>query len=193
MERALAPYLAGRDASIDAGRQLGIVSQPDRITLDDLAAGAEPQAFRAAVQAPLAEYADALDGLAAGVDRLALPASTWAAELRHGFAIDRLRARFVLETYEATLQHLAGDAAAAAQHATRAADLLERGRAVVAARHRDLHDPHARRLVEHGPNRTFYPYGYLFMADTLCYWQREIVQMQAILGTAAITPPACLL
>jgi hypothetical protein len=31
------------------------------------------------------------------------------------------------------------------------------------------------------------------MADTPCHWQREIVQMQAILGTAAITPPACLL
>jgi hypothetical protein len=30
------------------------------------------------------------------------------------------------------------------------------------------------------------------MADTLCYWQREIRQMQAILGTGAIARPhAC--
>jgi hypothetical protein len=190
MERALAAYLAGRDTAIDAGRLLGIVSQPDRITLDDLAAGADPQAFRALVQEPLAEYADALDRLAAGVDRLSLPSSTWAAELRDGFAIDRLRARFVLEAHEATLRHLAGEAAAKL-HAARAAELLEQARAVVAARHGDLHDTHVRRLVDRTTNRTFYQFGYLFMAETLCYWRRELGQMQVILGTATAAPPAC--
>ncbi len=193
MERELIAYLAGRDAAIDAGRLLGIVSQPDRITLDDLAAGADPQAFRTAVQEPLAEYVDALDRLAARVDRLPLPESTWAAELRDGFAVDWLRARFVLELYEAMLRHLAGEASAAVQHAARAVELLERARDVVAARHRDLHDTHARRLVDRTTNRTFYQFGYLFMADTLCYWQRELVQLQAILGTATGAVPACLL
>jgi len=193
MERRLIAYLAGRDAAIDAGRLLGIVSQPDRITLDDLAAGADPQAFRAAVQAPLAEYADELDRLAAGVERLALPDSRWAAELRHGFALDQLRARFVLELYEAALGHVAGEAAAARDHSARAAELLERARSIVSLRHRDLHDTHARRLVDRITNRTFYQYGYLFMADTLCYWQRELAQLQAILGTATAPPPSCLL
>ena len=191
MERELIAYLAGRDAAIDAGRLLGIVSQPDRITLDDLAAGADPRAFRTAVQEPLAEYVDALDRLAARVDRLSLPESRWAAELRDGFEIDWLRARFVLELYEATLRHLASEAAAAEQHAARAAELLERARGVVTARHRDLHDTHARRLVDRTPNRTFYQFGYLFMADTLCYWQRELVQLQGILGTATAAVPAC--
>ncbi len=193
MERRLAAYVAGRDAAIDAGRALGIVSQPDRITLDDLAAGADLQAFRAMVQEPLAEYADALDRLAAELGRRALPESTWAAELRDGFEANRLRARFVLEAQEATLRHLTGDTAAAKLSAARAADLLERGRAVVTARHRDLHDTHVRRLVERKTNRTFYQFGYLFMADTLCYWQRELAQMQAILGTATAAPPGCLL
>jgi hypothetical protein len=194
MERRLIAYLAGREASIDAGRLLGIVSQPDRITIDDLATGAaDPQAFRAAVQAPLAEYAGELDGLAEGINRLSLPDNPWAAELRDGFAVNRLRARFVLEIYEATLGHLAGEAAAARDHVTRAAELLERARGVVAARHRDLHDTHARRLVERTTNRTFYQYGYLFMADTLCFWKRELAQLQAILGTATAPPPGCLL
>jgi hypothetical protein len=192
MERALVAYLAGRDAAIDAGRAAGIVSQPDRITLDDLAAGADPQAFRAAVQAPLGEYAAALDRLADDLARTSLPESRWAAELRDGFEIDRLRARFVLEVQEATLRHLAGDPAAARRAAASAASLLERGRAVVAARHRDLHAPDRRNLVGRMLNRTFYQFGYLFMADTLCYWQRELVQMQAILGTATGVPPACL-
>lgn len=191
MEKELVAYLAGRDAAIDAGRSLGIVSQPDRVTLDDLAAGADPQAFRAGVLAPLAEYADAIERLAAGVEKLSLPETTWAAELRDGFAINRVRARFVIELYEATLAQLAGDPAAARRHADAAEGLLERGRAVVTRRHRDLHDTHTRRLVDRTPNRTFYQFGYLHMADTLCYWRRELAQLEAIMDTASGVPPAC--
>ena len=47
----------------------------------------------------------------------------------------------------------------------------------------DLHDTHHRRLVDKTPNHTFYQFGYLYMADTLCYWQRELDQAGTILGT----------
>lgn len=192
MDRALVAYLGGRDAAIDAGRQLGIVSQPDRITVDDLAAGADAAAFRTQVLAPLEAYAGVLDELGGRLEAAPLPQGRWTAELRDGVAIDRIRARFVAEVYAAALDHLAGDGAAAAAHRERAAELLASGRAVVAKRHADLHDPHGRQLVDETPNRTFYQYGYLFMADTLCYWQRELAQVDAILGRATGAPPSCL-
>jgi hypothetical protein len=192
MEQKLVPYLAGRDAAIDAGRALGIVSQPDRITVDDLAAGADRAAFRTGVMAPLEAYAGRLDELGARLGATKLPDSRWAAELRDGMTVNQIRARFVLAVYEATLQELAGDAAAAAEQRARAAELLEQGRAVVTARHADLHDPHGRRLVERTTNRTFYQFGYLFMADTLCYWQRELAQVDKILGLSSSPPPACI-
>lgn len=36
-----------------------------------------------------------------------------------------------------------------------------------------------------------YQFGYLHMADTLCYWRRELAQLEAIMGTASGVPPAC--
>nr|MBA3540779.1 hypothetical protein [Deltaproteobacteria bacterium] len=95
--KRLAAYLAGRDIAIDSGDVAGIVSQPDRITFADLVASADP-AFGTTVMAPLATYADALDAIA-----LPARADRWAAEVVDGLAIDRVRARFVLETYGAVL------------------------------------------------------------------------------------------
>jgi len=48
IDLSLAPYLASRDVAIDSGRTLGVVSQPDRVTYDDLVAGADPAAFEQA-------------------------------------------------------------------------------------------------------------------------------------------------
>jgi hypothetical protein len=192
MGNRLVQYLAGRDTAIDAGRQLGIVSQPDRVTFEDLAAGADPVAFHAQVIQPLARYAAELDAIARELDAADLPAGRWSAELRDGLAIDRLRARFVLETYGAALSQVAGDAAAATVHADRAAELLAAAQDVVAGRHLDLHDTHGRRLVDKTPNQTFYQFGYLFMADTLCYWGRELTQVRAMLGSTTTAPASCL-
>jgi len=182
MDDALAPYVAGRDAAIDAGRLLGIVSQPDRVTFDDLATLADWSAFRAQVLAPLARYAQGLDQLAVDI-----PDTRWGRELADGLAVDGLRAHFVGATYEAQLAQLAGDRAGAAAQLARAHRLLDEAQAVVRRRHADLHDPHGRRLVEqHSPNHTFYAFGYLGMADTLCYWARELAQVEGL------TPNSCL-
>jgi hypothetical protein len=182
MDAGLAPYVAGRDAAIDAGRLLGIVSQPDRVTFDDLATLADWSAFRAQVLAPLAAYARALDALAVDV-----PDTRWGRELADGIAVDRLRAHFVGAAYEAQLAQLAGDRAGAAAQLAIAHRLLAEAQAIVRGRHADLHDPHGRRLVEqHAPNHTFYAFGYLAMADTLCYWARELAQVEGE------TPASCL-
>ena len=46
----------------------------------------------------------------------------------------------------------------------------------------DLHDTHGKRLVDETTNQTTYQFGYLYMADTLCYWNRELMQVRSILG-----------
>ncbi|HEY5935497.1 MAG TPA: hypothetical protein VIU61_12695 [Kofleriaceae bacterium] len=193
MDRELVQYLAGRDAAIDAGRSLDIVSQPDRVTFEDLMAGGDRTAFEADVMVPLRAYADAIEALDTTVQELDLKVSRWSGELRDGFTIDRLRARFVLETYGATLAHLAGDAAGATAHVATGAALLEEARAVVKRRHADLHDDHDRILVDSTTNRTFYQYGYLYNADTVCFWERELTQVETLLGSATKAPRGCLL
>jgi len=185
-------YLVGRDATIDLGRTLGIVSQPDRLTFDQLVAGQDdPVHPIAETLGRLATYADALDGIARTFAALDRTDDRWTRELRDGIEIDGLRAHFVEETYQATLAHIAGDAAAATGHFTAAHALLDRAHTVVTARDADLHDSHGRRLLDKTPNQTFYQFGYLFMADTLCYWQRELDQVGNILGTVSTAPGSC--
>jgi len=192
----LMAYIAGRALDIDVGRTMGIVSQPDRVTFDDLVAGASVPAFSADVLAPLEVYADRLDAIAAQLARADLPSTSWGDELRDGFAIDRLRARFVIATYQAVLAHLGGAPDEATTRVDEAARLLAEAMPVVQRRHGDLHDTHRRRLLDASsdanPNQTFYQYGYLYMADTLCYWRRELAQVEGILGQASMPPPGCL-
>ncbi|MEO8699500.1 MAG: hypothetical protein ABI867_05625 [Kofleriaceae bacterium] len=189
----LVQYVAGRDAAMDAGRTVGIVSQPDRVVFDDFVMGvADPAAFDTTVMQPLAVYADELDAIAADLDAADLPSNRWGRELHDGIAIDRVRARFVLATYGATLAHLAGDETAARAELARADTLLAQGQAIVLERHGDLHDTHGRRLLDKVTNRTFYQYGYLNNADSLCFWKRELVQVGGILGSTSAIPPNCL-
>jgi hypothetical protein len=190
MGAQLAAYIAGRDAAIDAGRQLGIISQPDKITFDQLVASDDVADFTTSVLTPLGTYADALDGRQTELDALHLPESRWARELEQGLAIDRLRARFAIATYQTVIDFITGaDTTADYQHAS---DLLDQAQGVVSARDGDLHDDHGTRLTATTNNVTEYPYGYLHNADTLCYWHRELDQLAAILGnTSAMTPPNC--
>lgn len=195
----LAAYVASRDASMDLGRSLGIVSQPDRTTFDDLAAMPSLAAwFEPMILAPLVAYRDALAAIPA-------PAAgdRWRAEIADGLAIDVVRADFVIAAYRATLAHLSGDAATARARYQDAQDALARARAIVDRRHAALHDFAATsadaavsahgRLTSRGENYTYYQYGYLYQADTLCFWHRELDQVGAILGVSTETPPNCIL
>jgi hypothetical protein len=188
----LAPYLASRDALIDAGRTLHVISQPDRVTFDDLVAAddATRTAFVSDVMTPLDAYASQLDALAA---RAPSDDTRWAREVRDGFAIDRARAHFIEALYLATLNHIVGDDAAAATDRATAASELATAASIVHGRHHDLHDPHGDRLIARSASSTAYDFAYLYMADTLCYWHRELDQVDAILGNTTMTPPSCLL
>jgi len=186
----LTGYLVGRDAVIDIGRAADIVSQPDRVTFDQLVTGqGRDEVIFMLFQ--LRRYADELDALDAQLAALDLRDSRWSRELTDSFAINRLRARFVLATYEATLASIDGDPATAATRFGHAEELLARARTVVKRRHGDLHDTHGRRLLDKTTNQTFYQFGYLFFADNLCYWDRELVQVGGVLGSTTAVPPSC--
>jgi len=192
IDERLAPYMAGRDVAIDTGAMLDppIVSQPDRITFDELVGDPAIESFEASVLVPLRAHADALDALADQLAGTKLPVSRWSHEVRDGFAIDQLRARFVLATYGAVLAHLRGEGGDAEYAEAQA--LLAQAHAIVSSRHANLHDSHGRRLVGKTPNSTFYQFGYLYMAETLCYWQRELDQVGGILGNTTKVPNGCL-
>lgn len=184
----LAGYMAGRDAVIDAGRMLNIISQPDRITFDQLTPDMVGS-FSQNVIAPLSAHAAAMDALGKRLAKLSLSDSKWGREVRDGLTIDRLRADFVLATYGAVIAHLTGGDEKTPL--ATAAALLEQAKTVVAGRHHDLHDTHGRRIAEQPTNHTSYQFGYLHMADTLCYWRRELTQVENILGTSTDTPSSC--
>ncbi len=186
----LTGYLVGRDSVIDLGKQLDILSQPDRVEFADIVAGTGRPEIETML-GDLRAYAADLTTLHAELRALPLPDNVWARELEDGFAINELRAKFVAATWDATLAHVDGDPAAAAAALADAADLADRARAVVKRRHGDLHDHHGRRLLDKTANETFYQFGYLMFADNLCYWDRELAQVGGILGETTAVLPSC--
>ncbi len=191
----LVQYVAGRDIAIDVGRELDIVSQPDRVTFDDLET-AEPSArdaFQNDIIERLTSYRAQLQDLEDDLEALGLDNNRWTRELRDGVIMDRLRVDYMIHLYTATLDHLAGDSARAETDVAQARALLGDALQIVVHRHDDLHDALGARLIEETPNRTFYQYGYLFMADTLCYWKRELAQVENILSGTSEPIPTCLL
>lgn len=192
IEQRLIGYLVGRDVAIDAGdmQTPPIISQPDRITFYDLAADPSRADEVDGKLAQIEEYADIVAGLQRQLEALDLPNTRWTRELRDGIVMDKLRAEFVVANYRSVLAHLRGGSDAAARD--RAMQILATARKQVASRHADMHDTHRRRLVDKTPNHTFYQFGYLYMADTLCYWQRELDQAGAMLGNSSEIPNSCL-
>jgi hypothetical protein len=188
----LAPYFASRDALIDAGRSIDVISQPDRVTFSDLAAAstAERASFQTTVMTPLAAFVATLDAFDERVNKLHLPDTRWARELIDGFAIDRARAHFIYEAYATTLAHLAGDDASTTSAHASALGWLATGASIVARRHGDRHLGD-NDIIDTNDNYTVYAFGYLYMADTLCYWHRELDQVDGILGNTSVEPPSC--
>jgi len=186
----LTGYLVGRDAVIDIGRTSNIVSQPDRVTYDLLVAG---MGRSEVIQMlfTMRRYAAELEELDADLAALAVPANRWSRELRDSFAINRLRARFVVATYDATLAAIDGNTSAAETAYAEAEALLADAREVVGRRHGDLHDTLGRRHVEITANQTFYQFGYLFFANNVCYWKRELTQIEGLIRGTSPRVPSC--
>jgi hypothetical protein len=202
IDQRLAGYVASRDVIIDTGDQFDppIISQPRRVLFEEVVApGFDVATFESSVVGPLGTHAEAVAAIEAQLATLALPDSRWSRELRDGVAIDRLRTAYMEALYSAVVAKARGGSGAAEYE--RATQLFEEAKPVVAARHSDLHATHRNppkmgvskfRLIDRGMNWGQYQYGYLYMADTLCFWERELVQVGTILGTTTATPPGCL-
>ena len=187
----LAPYLAGRAAFIDLGEQVGIVSQPDRVDIDEVQAlsADERAAFEAEVVGPLQTLASNLDGVVDAVS--GLPPDPWFDEVRDGMQVTAWRAHYAAAMWSAAVTYAAGEDATADVAA--AEDALGSAREVVARRHAALHDPEPERLTTAADNPTLYDYGYLRWAGELCYWERELAQLHNLVQDAGETVPGCAL
>lgn len=194
MGARLAGYLAGRDSIMDVGYQLGIVSQPERLTFAQVAALPEPDraAFGDAVVDGLRALAEETAAVLEDVRALHLPGGqTWLDEVLDGIEVDALRAEYVARLYQAVLNHAdhGGDDGELAQ----AESLRQQARVVVDRRHGAMHDPDAAALVERNDNPTIYDYGYLYRAEQLCFWEREKVQAEGLVLGVQGTDPGCAL
>ncbi len=188
----LAAYVASRDQLIDAGDRLGIFSQPDRPEFSELNA-ATPEVredFRLRVLEKLKRHADELTALAAEAE--ALPSDDPVmAELKDGVQVTAARVRFIHALYAATLAYasLGRDDGLLAQ-----AELeLALGKELVARRRKALWDPDPKPILRNTPNPTFYQYGYLREADSLCFWERERAQARNVVLQAGLSVPGCVL
>ncbi|MCA9667580.1 MAG: hypothetical protein KC503_18395 [Myxococcales bacterium] len=197
IDQRLAPYLAGRDSVLDLGRKLDppIISQPDRPSLEEIKAydQSKRDAFTRSVLEPLAALRDGIAALAARLRGFGLDTrqNPFAAELVDAFEITEARARFVTALFSAALALAAEkpiDTFSAAMD-----QALADGKAIVARRHGALFYPEPERLLPRRPNATFYPFGYLHQAHTLCYWVREHALLARLAGTGKPSVPNCAL
>lgn len=193
IEQRLAAYLAGRDQIIDVGDQRGIFSQPDRPELSELAAmtPAARADFVTRRLEPMRAFADDLTALEGELEALSLPADAWLDEQRDGFAITAARARYIHAIYAATVEYAqsGGDGGWLAK-----ADAeLDKAKVIVARRRNALWDPDPKSILRNNDNPTFYKYGYLREADSLCFWSRERAQARQLILQTGDTIPGCVL
>jgi hypothetical protein len=188
----LAAYVASRDQIIDAGDRLGIFSQPDRPEFSELAvaSAATRDDFRVRVLEKLKVHADELTALA--LESSALPSNDPVmAELADGVQVTAARVRYIHALYAATLSfaETGGDGGWLAQ-----ADAhLATGKSIVARRRRAMWDPDPRPITANNANPTFYQYGYLREAFSLCFWEREGAQAKNVVLQAGLSVPGCVL
>lgn len=74
-----------------------------------------------------------------------------------------------------------------------AEDELAKAETLVRKRRNALWDPDSVEILRNNDNPTFYDYGYLREADTLCFWKRERAQVRNLLLGEGLFIPACVL
>jgi hypothetical protein len=92
---------------------------------------------------------------------------------------------------DALLAYADGDLATASSDIEASEGTRAVAEGVVARRHADLHDPDPARLTGMLENPTFYDYGYLRHADTLCFWERDHVQVRNLVLGETTNDPGC--
>lgn len=193
----LAPWLASRDWTFEAGDAIGIYSQPTRPSFAAIAAmtPAERASFRTNVVDRMASLRDAFIGHRDAIDALGLPAGEpFLDEIRDGVEADAERATFIHALLEATLAHAAGDTASVTSWMAAADAAQERASVVIARRHGSLHYPDADTIrASERDNATAYNYGYLREAETRCFYDREKTEVRNLVNGTSDAVPFCAL
>ena len=190
----LAAYLAGRDAIIDAGDVMGIFSQPDRPEFSEIVA-MTPEAradFKARVVEKLKVYADELTALSAEAQALDAAGDPVLVELQESLAVTASRARFAYDVFGAAVAFADGEDATSLL--TAASAEFDASLAITQGHRRKYWHPSPLSLVATTQNNaTFYDYGYLREADTLCFWKRELYQARNVIKGEGNLIPSCVL
>lgn len=192
--KRLAAYLASRDEVIEVGKARGIVSQPDRVLFSELRAlpAVERDAFVRRVLEPLKTFAAEQTRLDGELTALALPKDNpFFVELHDGVGVTAARGRFIHALYAAVVADARGESVEALLLEAEAE--LAKAEGFVSSRRRALWDPDSIELLRNKDNPTFYDYGYLREADTLCFWKRERAQVRNLLKGEGLFVPACVL
>ncbi len=180
----LAPYLAGRDQVLDAAFSLGHVAAPDRPAFGSL------DASFSSTLARLAAHADEVEALAVEAAPLA-GTDPFLDELVDGLEITAARARFSWAVFAAAQAFNTGQPHAPALEIAKAQ--LVRGQRAAGRRRLAFHAPNGQQLISEGSNPSFYDYGYLRDANTLCFWRRELAQVKNLVEQAGVPVPGCVL
>jgi len=193
----LAAYLAGRELIIDVGGYQGIVSQPDRPSFAGIQTMNDAQLDEMSARVDeLAALSDDLLAIAATVPTHTYRTATvpepnaWFVEVHQGLTVTALRARFAAEVFGAAVTLARGgdpqpELLAAASTMGEAAEQVH-------ARHAALHWTGGTRILDQvDDNDTLYQFGYLAKADDLCFWERELIQMENEAGGTPQSVPDC--
>lgn len=194
MVERLAPWVASRDFTFDAGDLMGVFSQPRRPSYAAVAAmtQAELASFRASVLEPLEAMRDAVAARRAALEALRLPDDLFLKETVDGVAIDHERIAFASAIVSALVAHASGDDAAANTALAEAETIRTRAQAIIDRRHREtLHPDPSRILSEQEDTAGIYDYGYLREAVRTCFYERELVDARNVIRGESATLPFC--
>lgn len=188
MEDGLAAYLASTDLTFALGIAMDFWTQPRRAEVEDVLAmdPAALDAFDTEVVQPLAALRDALRSLRDGMADVG--DDPFARELRDGVEIDVARAEFAAAVWSGALLAARGGSLDGALAEARAARAAAEG--IVTRRHAALFDPDGATLIRNRVTTSgLYQYGYLREADRLCFYDRELAQLEnAALGMSLVVP-----
>ena len=177
IELKLDRYMCGVDNIMELGYGADIISQPRRMSFSEMADQEASQLRDIVTQ--LRTFAQEHESRRVNIDN----PDIWLRELDEGLAITALRARFMAALIEAI--------ADSSTNLSLAEDYKAQAQRITQSRSEQAHDPNMARLISENDNATIYQFGYLYRAHELCYWERELIQVQNLLLGSNEIPPGC--
>lgn len=179
-------YLAGQDAWSELGGMIraaglkGYQTQPDRLSFEALAK--EPAAldfYQHELKGLLNEIVNIFLQLKLRADaletKIAPELKPWFQEIQSGLGINYLRARFVYQLMQASASYQVGQTEHFRYLLHKASASLEQAQQLIQSQ---VYRADSKRIAAWNvPNPTAYRYGYLWPAQQLFFWRRDLAQV----------------